>query len=366
MSQARQVIRIKLWTRESTIFTVTALTAVGGYFYYHDFNVLAPPPPAALFNQSSFTPFRLAARQRVSDSSSILRLQPVGPATQRAKQTSGVLEELWKQGVWSIEIKQPQLMIARRYTPLPTFSNTQGDEEGDVEDIALLVRREPYGEMSRYLDYIPLDRAIEIRGGYSEYTVPDTVREVVFLAGGTGIAPALQVAKCLQMRGHKAKLTVLWANRRRDDCVGAIDAEAASGPTGIWSWLGWSQQSPALKQLRLMPKSLIVQKLNALSSMRSEGDPDRSSYGNLELKARYFVDEEKSLIRQADIAKAISPRTEKDDASSGQRLIMVSGPDGFVEYVAGGKRLVNGIETQGSLGGLLSKVDTRGWQIWKL
>lgn len=297
-----------------------------------------------------------------------------------AKKTHGVIDELQKQGVWSVEVVQPQLQIVRRYTPLPFFDEgvdarrlpytitsvrdfarrqnlppVERMREAEAtaypaepSDLALLVRREPQGEVSSFLHRARPGSTLGIRGGYLEFRVPEGVSDVVFLAGGTGIAPALQVARCLGLRGEGGRMTVLWASRGREDCVGGGGGGAEG--TMIEAKGGGEEK-----------KGVIVRQLDSFRKRKLEGS------GQLELRAKYFVDQEHTFLGQGDISEALShsPSSTTNAASVGRRLILVSGPDGFVDYVAGPKERVNGVETQGRIGGLLSKVDTIGWEVWK-
>jgi homoaconitate hydratase len=50
------------------------------------------------------------------------------------------------------------------------------------------------------------------------------------------------------------------------------------------------------------------------------------------------------------------------------KLIMISGPDGFINYFAGPKMWEGAREVQGPVRGVLGALgaETKGWQIWKL
>lgn len=325
---------------------------------------------AGTLNPASFTPFTLTNREAISESNVLLTLR--GPlssrtSTERGGGPNAAIQELWKQGVWSVEIKQPQLMIARRYTPLPLLSGKADDppqishesNQDSGSDITLLVRRAPQGEVSRYLHSLPLGAAAEVRGGYMEFRLPDDTDEVVFLAGGTGIAPALQIAHVLRQRGVQARMKLLWANRHSEECSGAIDTRSNDR-----SWRDWfglqglpSENVPEQDPGTTNP---IVRQLQTLSSSTHREYPKASS--GLTLSVKYFVDEQNSFIRLGDIKRALTA----ESSPGGQKVIIISGPEGFIDYLAGPKRLVNGIETQGALGGLLSRTDTRGWEVWKL
>lgn len=378
----------RVWLIRLNLLAATSLGTVSLYTFYTQTSSSNGSPKA--LNKASFTPYTLISREKVSNTSTILRLRAPKGLSQADKDAEEKWKAcLWRKGIWSVEIKQPQLMIARRYTPLPSFeagfardeatsSNTDvltrptptpspASGSAEIEELSILLRREPHGEVSRYLDSLPLNSAVEVRGGFKEYNIHADVRDVVFLAGGTGIAPALQAARCLQERAD-SRLTILWANRLRVDCIGGANAEVKEKAAlwGLLRWLSWSGAPvPAVQLLPTGEKSLIVRQLDALSA-RSGHEVAEQGTG-LSLRARYFVDEEMSLIQQKDLVRALTSNDEDGKAATDRRkLIIVSGPDGFVKYVAGAKKLVNGIETQGELGGLLSKVDLHGWEVHKL
>lgn len=89
------------------------------------------------------------------------------------------------------------------------------------------------------------------------------------------------------------------------------------------------------------------------------------------LSVDYFVDEERTFIGKKDVQRCLdaapsSPTTEELRTKKVKCLILVSGPDGFVQFFAGPKQWENGGEVQGPLGGLLRSIDLRGWDVWKL
>jgi hypothetical protein len=118
------------------------------------------------------------------------------------------------------------------------------DDDDDYDGkVRLYVRRMERGEVSGYLARLRVGETVELRGprlgfdlcaragvgvGGGEGVVEEEGkgkggagrgRKVVFLAGGTGIAPALQAARALMDRPG-VEMEVIWANRRREDCVG--------------------------------------------------------------------------------------------------------------------------------------------------
>jgi hypothetical protein len=330
---------------------ICAAALTGGAAY----RFLKPEPLNASLHPHDFAPYILVDKQRVSSTSAIFTLHDgLGVAEPDS------VKDARKRGVWSVQAKQPQLQIARAYTPLPSNPDEVDDEDG--HSLRFLIRQETGGEMSTYLHRLPAGSTIELRGPTVEFELPPDVKEVIFLAGGTGIAPAMQVAEALS-RSPGSKMHLLWANRRREECEGGFGDEAMiniTAPQSPW-WKGFLGLEQAPKKTlpvgipKGASKGLIVRELEALS--------ERSQAATGELNVQYYVDEERSVIKPGDVAKRL--HTEPPEGQ-GSRLILISGPDGFVDYWAGKKLWVNGQEVQGPLGGVLAKMDLTNWRVVKL
>ena len=326
-----------------------------------------------VLNPTNFTPFILVGKDRISSTSSVFTLQPILTA-----KNSQVYIDAWKKGVWSLQVKQPQLQIARAYTPLPPL-----DGEGIISRNALkfLIREEPRGEVSGYLHRLPLGATVDLRGPHLEFEIPKDIDEVLFIAGGTGIAPALQVAHSLtQVGSETARIRILWANRKREDSLGGT-----SDPFQIQQEYSWIKSKSVPRYLSA-PASIeqpinsspqetaLVKQLNALKAKRP-----------LKISIEYFVDEEDSFITES-LLKArlndlrledyyhLQPYTGREgpelvldsERRPGRKLVLISGPDGFVKHHAGPKVWKEGQETQGALGGVLKNINPKGWEVWKL
>lgn len=85
------------------------------------------------------------------------------------------------------------------------------------------------------------------------------------------------------------------------------------------------------------------------------------------LSIDYFVDEERTFLDQKTVS-ATTAQAAKDSAGNGMgsKLLFVSGPEGFVNFLAGPKRWEDGEEKQGDLGGVIGQVGLKGWQVWKM
>jgi ferredoxin-NADP reductase len=293
-------------------------------------------PSTVVFDSPKFTPFSIVSKEDVSPTSFIVTLRPKSFVDNSKPENSDPYEKEREKGIWSVEFKQPELQIARSYTPLPPREN---DTRGDLR---FLIRREASGEMSRYIAQLPVETQVELRGPHTELELPREVTDVVFLAGGTGIAPALQVVHTL-LKVRKGSeilpnIRILWANRRREDCVGGMDLRGAA--------------------VTDRTEGPIVQELRKLHEIY----PDK-------VKVDYLVDEEGTLLNQGLISKLTRTESElKHQATTtrnGSKLLIVSGPEGFVSFLAGPKKYWGGKEVQGDVGGLIGKMGIKDWTVWK-
>lgn len=401
-------------------------------------------------NSDGFMPCELVAKEPVSPTASIFYLDPdpnsakypnrlheifasecsIFDYPKMAWKTNNAkkLRDAWKEGImWSLEFKQPQLQIVRHYTPLPPSAV---DEEGRKGCVKFLIREEPRGEMSSYLHNLKVTDAVsdktktesvgvlktffmaiddmihlrpppklvdrnagkttlDVRGPNHDFYPGQGVRQIVYFAGGTGIAPVLQTAHAL-LGSHKAnrmvdpadlatrKLHIFWANRTRSDCLGGYSdpvpellhtdqqSLSQSQGAGFWTKLGFGAESksvatetvstaapsPSLpaseKQHTPHEANLIVRELEAL----------KDKYPG-QVTVEYFVDEENTWIDKNVVSRALVRLKDgeisdtQNSMSSGRRQVMVSGPPGFIAYLAGPKVWYHGMEQQGPLGGLI-------------
>ncbi|KAI8958210.1 hypothetical protein F5Y11DRAFT_336851 [Daldinia sp. FL1419] len=388
----------------------------------------------APMNTTSFSPFAIISKEQVSPTAFVLNVR----AEQGQNGENSMLKRCWEHGLWSVEIKQPQLQIARHYTPLPPLAsqqaaggNSQG-QGGEGEELRFLIRKVDGGEMSTYLSKLRVGEKIYLRGPHLGFDVArrlgETGENVVFLAGGTGIAPALQVARRVledpvggRKEGGKPTVSILWANRYAADALGRRQQDSqSSGSSKSRPWFGRSSTT-------------------AVSSAGDEPEVESSlarQIRDLQLKhpnnfqISYFIDEERHFIEEQDLRFALtsssssssqsptpvpvstsctwhSPsqlialpddndvgrrtypctclrnkdKNDKNNASSAQAkagadLICVSGPDGFVAAYAGPKRWFGGTERQGPVRGILGQMmedgklkvgrTERNWLVLKL
>ena len=308
----------------------------------------------------AFRSFTLLEKVPVSSTSTIFRVRPTH-GTLDAKH----LQELWNTGVWSVQVKQPQLQIVRAYTPLPPdLDPTHVQDDDSSNDLRLLIRREEGGEVSGYLHRLPVGSHIDIRRANVEYQFPPDATEVIFLAGGTGIAPAMQLLEVVS-RHSNVHCHVLWATRRREDCVGAASSATLSVQPGLRSWLSrlWAPSGAT----QTSPEALTSDQVNPIvAQLRTYEHLSKDDIGH-RIHVDYFIDDEKSFINPENIGNCLRKGAmHSSSASKAPLQILISGPDGFVTHWAGKKPPEGSKDSQGPLGGILSNLDTKGWKVWKL
>ncbi|KAL5604114.1 hypothetical protein BROUX41_002103 [Berkeleyomyces rouxiae] len=277
---------------------------------------------------------------------------PSDPA--KASTSSGA----WKFPLWSVEVKQPQIQIVREYTPLPPSSAA----EAKAGILHFLVRVLPDGEVSRFLDRKLPAEQIELRGPYPTLlfkTPPDRADdEIVFIAGGSAIAPALQAAHALlENTSAPGKVRILWAVHSRADVDTSVPRAAVK--PAVPGWFSSHKPTGLLDPAQdVANPSPMMQRLQAL----------KAAHG-ARFDARVAVTGEDASISEADIKQTLglsastpmgaraaesvtrarpylpvasgpySERQPKVVARPGgegaYKLVLVSGPDGFVDRYAG-------------------------------
>ena len=168
----------------------------------------------------------------------------------------------WRFPLWSVDIKEPNVQIARHFTPLPPLGCDIEDDE-----LKLYIRTFGNGEMSRYLERLKPGDTIEMRGPHPGFDVTRRLgmkKDLVFLAGGTGIAPGLQAAQAVLGGDTTSQVTLLWAVRSIAETKGLNESDLLKGERDS-SWLsGWFGQPRSAKPILSDGETPIAHHINRL------------------------------------------------------------------------------------------------------
>lgn len=353
---AKRPWREELSWMEVAAFGSLGVACIGALIYEYQRYQKVRPSARRILDVSTFLPFTLIGKEPVTSNSSIFTLLP----SQQSTSVGDPYERLWISPVWSVEAKQPQLQIARSYTPLPP-SKPYDVNDPAATALRFIIREEDKGEMSGYLHRLGIGSVVELRGPKLECQIPSGLDEVVFFAGGTGIAPALQVAHHLsQLRpsgsGKLPRMHIVWSCRRREECRGSTDdtPNIHKSTGGSWSSMFGGLKAATQPAQSIHQQSPIVRELERLKAAY----PGR-------LKIDYFVDEESSFVDQTVIQQFLTTRP-ADGEEQAKKAVIVSGPEGYISHLAGAKEWRDGKEQQGPLGGLLRGKVSSNWTVIKL
>uniref|UniRef100_A0A060T0K7 ARAD1C13926p n=1 Tax=Blastobotrys adeninivorans TaxID=409370 RepID=A0A060T0K7_BLAAD len=220
------------YRRHLPILVAVAGIAWAAYAYKH-FIAGDSSSEESLLDPGHFVKFKITYREDLTDDLALIELSPKSDMFRKALRKKG---GLWNgKKLWSVEVKQPDIQVVRRYTPLPLYfmqykdpdNNTKalmrligsGEDEGRM---VLLVKKYHDGEVSRYIHGLPVGHDVELRGPFVGYRFPYTPIDsteprdpmedlpsrmrpeyphpegiphpdnIAFFAAGTGIAPILQ------------------------------------------------------------------------------------------------------------------------------------------------------------------------------
>ncbi|GMM53452.1 oxidoreductase [Maudiozyma humilis] len=261
-------------------------------------------------DQDKFTRYRISQRVPIDPHHYILEVKPL------SRQSVNIWKLMTSNKIWSIEVKQPEIMIVRNYTPLPFKLISDKDSENyeleeldiandDTNEGKLLfyVKNYDSGEVGRWMRHLDVGSRIDLRGPYVEYEIDQQKKNINIMTAGTGIVSALQI----------------------------LSQKPADDPVN-YNWIHTSNDIAELGKL--------IDKVTALS---------KKSNVQLTLFDKKH-DLRNNLVELVDLI----PGNNNDKAFNTAFVSLVCGPEGFVKMLAGAKVDLN----QGPIGGILK---TKGW-----
>jgi NAD(P)H-flavin reductase len=323
----------------------------GGFAYQY----VMDDTPLEYLSQNRFTPFVITNKLMVDDDHYLIELTP--KYSKWKKFTT--MDQIWNGNkLWSVEIKQPQIMVVRRYTPLPLelydseFTDDPvvriQDENSSEGKLVLYIKKYSQGEVARWIDRKPIGSELELRGPYEEFKFPITKNNNVkrpqvknvpsetppdpqwsikphnmaFFAGGTGIAPVLQLL--LTQNPYRGFINVYYSHKTQSE----------------------------------VPMKNILTILEKL---------DRAKFHHGTVYKKTVLEQGELSDEPYNEDKKYMNSLEQAQEKQGQEknpptLALVCGPDGFVSYIAGPKPY----EGQGPLGGLLKQKKWDAEHVFKM
>ncbi|SNX84083.1 related to CYC2 - cytochrome-c mitochondrial import factor [Melanopsichium pennsylvanicum] len=335
----------------------------------------------------------LPASASASASASFFSSTPVNDIKQRLR-------------IRSVYIKEPALVIERAYTPL--YDTLPGSNAASLKDatkqekqvLDLIVKRYPDGELGKMLHRTqpnPSLAQIEVRGPVDTWTfnrdgrgsVPD---RIVMVVGGTGVTPAYQLLTNVYGRPNHAsdgltesdmrvqvlpKIDVLYAtkdlenalllpqlhaiaNSNKDNVNVKVFAERLSNPKRFTP-----ADSASIGQL--IPTTSSLNSASLVSWIPFLNQIGSSSHPKLQLTSEHSevkIPVYQGRITQQHLETACLAQQQETGSKVGRTLVLVSGPDGMVDAIAGPKSRDG--QTQGQLKGILNKIGLKHDDVFKL
>ncbi|KAI9149423.1 Cytochrome c mitochondrial import factor CYC2 [Paramyrothecium foliicola] len=344
-------------------------TLVGASVYYWS----SPPAREKVLNDRTFVPYTITAREAISPTSFVFTVSPQHPNLALPYLASD--SQLWRYPLWSVEFKQPQVQIARHYTPLPPLQH----EDPTDGSLRFYIRAVGDGEMSNYLGRLGVGNDVWLRGPHTGFDLLGRLgdkKSVVFLAGGTGVVPGLQAARAVLDQDEHANVTLLWSIRKREEL------DAASPAQKPW-WDFWSQNTPEELKFPLSTPSPVGRQFEEMRATYRERlrihvavSQDSARFGTDNLKNALVASvqggqdvttvnssgcqlhDQKLHERASEFETpgigCLCPPT--DSCNPGKNVFVVCGPEGFVSHYAGPKVWEGGRETQGPVGGVAAQL----------
>ncbi|KAL3230041.1 Cytochrome c mitochondrial import factor CYC2 [Nakaseomyces bracarensis] len=274
-----------------------------------------------------FTKYRITNRVDIDSCHYFMELTPI------KEQKVNLWELFGGEKLWSVEVKQPEIMVVRNYTPLPLkfdpvhkqlqqIDVTCGNNNGKL---VFYIKSYDRGEVARWLHRLPIGELVELRGptvdcnismGHEKISHSEQKKQsdIAAFTAGTGIVAALQLGLNPYSR-FKGKIDLYHSCNRSDE---------------------------------------LGQLLKFLTSLEQS---DKMRLHLFELSKGETIGKAKSEIPQPFTDKKSS-----DKLASNCKLALVCGPEGYITEVAGMKYDLQ----QGPVAGLLKE---KGWgnhNVWKL
>lgn len=369
-----------------------------------------------ILSPDEFHPFVITHKEQIDAEHYLVEIKPKFDHWEYAYANNYEAKSIWNGSrMWSIEVKQPQIMVVRSYTPLPLYYlkselTRSGKKQpllkvvnNDEEDcdkhgtMVLYVKRYGDGEVSKYITDKEVGDEIEIRGPHIEFKMPyhpirdskshyerpifrdlpstvemdkqqdrlsdaklPPVDNLTFYAAGTGIAPALQIL--MSRKPYEGFVNVHYSAQKPGELK---PLERFMFFLEKLDRANFEIHYDINRNQRLSVKDVKTPEApNYVSELRKQKREENAisdAADSLKLRMQILDDDNSSLEEVVHLgprylnALAQAEHTLKEPKKE-SALAVVCGPSGYVDYVCGAK---NDVEfEQGPVTGLLGK---KGW-----
>jgi benzoate/toluate 1,2-dioxygenase reductase component len=137
--------------------------------------------------------------------------------------------------------------VRRPYSIASAPADTMID--GTVE---FLLRTDPGGGLGRHLDAARAGSRLDFEGPFGAFLLPDTLPDgpMLFIAGGTGLAPLRSLAREARARGHRGPRHLLYSVKDADDVAYVEEVERWEHDHGGQAVVTVTRHAPAGSSVR--------------------------------------------------------------------------------------------------------------------
>ncbi|KAJ2707232.1 hypothetical protein FB645_000909 [Coemansia sp. IMI 203386] len=204
------------------IWGMEVIGGIAAFIYYlHLYTDLLKPKVTSRLNPDTYTPFKLISITKDTADTSIFRFEIKRPRFDDEQEK--LVDKIMSQGAWAVDVKDHLVQTFRTYTPVAYHMGTEVDEETGARTgyIDLVVKRYPRGSLSRFIHGTRVDDQIEMRGPILTWPYkPSTHGHIYMIAGGTGIAPMLQIIeRVMSDPEDKTKISLLYGSPSEDSII---------------------------------------------------------------------------------------------------------------------------------------------------
>lgn len=295
---------------------------------------------------TTFTSYRISYKKNIDDDHFLIELTP------KIKQNINIWVQLGSNKLWSVEVKQPEIMVVRRYTPLPLEYKNDSDSISLFNNgnnahgkLFFYVKQYSQGEVARWLHNKEEGDVVELRGPFIEYELPSYEDEVKQSRGNMYSEFTVPGDKSEDLENYKYQ---------------PYDISMYTAGTGIVPALQLLLTDPAFRgKIQLFYSCQTFEQLGPLRDFLN------TSLKNKKIQLNVFESSKGDNIKNnIDVfLKTIKPPTEyiknlpfdRNHLSEMKPVLsLVCGPDDYITTIAGEKYDLS----QGPIGGLLKQ---KGW-----